>query len=161
VTGVVGTANGGTGVNSTSTTANEVLASPNGSTGAPTFRSLVSADIPVAQTTRTICYVAGSDNGAALDTTYSQKSFFVNMIGAMTATSWSCQTNTGTASVTLNRNGSTGNFATTITTCGTTLTTSGTFGTTTLALNDTVDFLINSVTSSPARITVCFAAKVN
>jgi len=44
VTGLLPTTNGGTGT--ITTTANAVFASPNGSTGAPSFRSLVAADIP-------------------------------------------------------------------------------------------------------------------
>jgi hypothetical protein len=44
VTGLLPTANGGTGT--ITTTANAVFASPNGSTGTPSFRSLVAADIP-------------------------------------------------------------------------------------------------------------------
>ncbi len=44
VTGVLPTSNGGTGT--ITTTANTVFASPNGSNGAPSFRSLVAADIP-------------------------------------------------------------------------------------------------------------------
>lgn len=43
---VLGVANGGTGVNASSTTANYVFAAPNGSAGSPTFRLLVAADIP-------------------------------------------------------------------------------------------------------------------
>jgi len=46
--GTLSVSNGGTGV--TSVVANEVFASPNGSTGAPAFRALVSADIPRAST---------------------------------------------------------------------------------------------------------------
>jgi hypothetical protein len=44
VTGTVLVANGGTGV--TTATANTFFAAPNGSTGAPSFRAMVSADIP-------------------------------------------------------------------------------------------------------------------
>ena len=45
VTGTVAVANGGTGV--TTTSSNFIFAGPNGSTGAPSFRALVSADIPL------------------------------------------------------------------------------------------------------------------
>ena len=113
---------------------------------------------------RSITYIAGSDNTGnqpVLTTSDSQKTFFINLIGAMTATTWSCQTNTGVVSVTLNRNGLTGNFSSTNATCGTTVTT-GTFSTPGLALSDTVDFLINSIVSgSPTRITITFAGTVN
>ena len=164
VSGIVGVANGGTGVNSTSTAANEIFASPSGAAGAPTFRAMVSKDLPTPQNTRTICYIAGTDNttnSPVLTTNDSQKSFFVNMIGALTATSWSCQTNTGTASITLNQNGGSGNFSATMASCGTTLATNGTFSAAALAANSTVDFLINSVTGTPTRVTVCFAGTVN
>lgn len=44
---IIGTAYGGTGVNSSSTAINKVFASPgSGNAGAPSFRSLVAADIP-------------------------------------------------------------------------------------------------------------------
>lgn len=44
---IIGAAYGGTGVNSSSTAINKVFASPgSGSAGAPSFRSLVAADIP-------------------------------------------------------------------------------------------------------------------
>jgi hypothetical protein len=44
VSGIVAVANGGTGVSTTA--ANLVFASPNGASGAPTFRALVAADLP-------------------------------------------------------------------------------------------------------------------
>jgi hypothetical protein len=47
VTGILPTANGGTGVdNSTGGTANQFWARPNGATGAATYRAIVAADIP-------------------------------------------------------------------------------------------------------------------
>jgi hypothetical protein len=45
VTGTLPVANGGTGVSTAS--ANFIFASPNGTSGAPSFRSLVSADVPL------------------------------------------------------------------------------------------------------------------
>lgn len=44
VTGLLPIANGGTGINSA--TANSIFAAPNGSSGSPSFRALVAADIP-------------------------------------------------------------------------------------------------------------------
>jgi len=46
VTGQLPVANGGTGVNASSTTANYIFASPSGSSGAPTFRALTILDLP-------------------------------------------------------------------------------------------------------------------
>ena len=47
VTGILPTANGGTGVdNSSGGTANQFWARPNGATGAATYRAIVAADIP-------------------------------------------------------------------------------------------------------------------
>ena len=72
-------------MNSTNTTANQVFASPNLASGAPTFRAMTAADLPAPQNTRAICYVAGADNNTtALDSSFSEKSFFNNLIGAMT-----------------------------------------------------------------------------
>jgi hypothetical protein len=131
-----------------------------------TTKTLVAGVGSTAQTLnapRTICYIAGSDNtttASVLTTSDSQKSFFVNMIGLMTATSWSCQTNSGTANVALTQNGGTA-FATAMA-CGPTVATNGVFTSSPLAANATVDFLINSIVSgSPTRITVCFAGTVN
>jgi hypothetical protein len=148
IAGAAPTANGAIAFNSTTGTLKAGVAGVSQTLNAP----------------RTICYIAGSDNtttASVLTTNDSQKSFFMNLIGAMTATTWSCQTNTGTVNVALNRNGATGNFSAANSACSTT-TTTGTFVTSTLAANDTVDFLINSIVSgSPTRITVCFAGTVN
>ena len=46
LSGIVGLAHGGLGADSSSVNQNLVLASPNGSAGAPTFRALVAADLP-------------------------------------------------------------------------------------------------------------------
>ena len=46
LSGIVGLAHGGLGADSSSVNQNRVLASPNGSAGAPTFRALVAADLP-------------------------------------------------------------------------------------------------------------------
>ncbi len=94
---------GGTGT--TSTTANQIFASPNGSTGAPAFRSMTSGDMPSAQRNRTICYIAGSDSptAAALSATNdSIGTYFVNTIGPMTLNSVICYTNAGAGTVTIN-----------------------------------------------------------
>ncbi len=169
VSGIVAVGNGGTGVNATSTTANQVFASPNGSAGAPSFRGLVSADLPTAQATRTICYVAGADNtsspalvaGADGGATDSVNGYFHNMIGALTLAGtnsvW-CQTNTGSATINLT-DGATP-FLGTALTC----TTAGANGTSSIAIaiGDSINFSLASIASgAPTRITVCFAAKVN
>ena len=164
LSGAVAIVNGGTGADTTNTPANQVFASPNGSTGAPTMRSLVSADLPTAQATRTICYVAGSDNATtatALTTNDSQPAFFRNMIGALTlagANSVWCQTNSGSATINLTDDATP--FLGTALTC----TTGGASGTSSLAIatGDVINFQLASIASgAPIRITVCFSATVN
>lgn len=51
VTGIVAAANGGTGVDASSTAINLVFASPTGAAGVPTFRALATSDIPAAMAT--------------------------------------------------------------------------------------------------------------
>jgi hypothetical protein len=161
VSGIIGVANGGTGVNATSTVANEVLASPNGSAGAPTFRALASADLPVAQRTRTICYVAGADNTTTapiLTTNDSQNSFFFNLIGAMTATSIWCQTNSGTATVELQQASTLLNStAMTCSTAGVT----GTLSSTAIPASVSLNFILTANPATATRVTACVAATVN
>jgi hypothetical protein len=80
VTGILPTANGGTGVdNSTGGTANQFWARPNGATGAATYRAIVPADIPTlnqnttgsAATLTTTRTIGGSNfNGSANVTSF-------------------------------------------------------------------------------------------
>lgn len=80
VTGILPTANGGTGVdNSTGGTANQFWARPNGTTGAATYRAIVAADIPTlnqnttgsAATLTTTRTIGGSNfNGSANVTSF-------------------------------------------------------------------------------------------
>ena len=63
VTGIVAVANGGTGVNASTTAANLVFASPNGASGAPTFRALVASDLPAGSSTPAI--LSGTCSGTA------------------------------------------------------------------------------------------------
>ncbi len=162
VTGIVAVANGGTGVNSTNTAANRIFASPSGATGAPTFRAITAADLPTPQNTRAICYVAGSDgNTSALDTTFSQKSFFNNLIGAMTITSATCQVDAGSVTMNVQKN----NLASAITTNVGCTSTPGTWQALTvsgssLALGDSLDLSITGVPTAK-RLTVCVAGTVN
>jgi hypothetical protein len=161
VSGIVGTTNGGTGVNSTSTAANEIFASPNGSTGAPTFRAMVAKDLPTPQNTRTICYVAGADNATTapiLTTNDSQNSFFFNLIGAMTATSIWCQTNSGTATVELQQGSTLLN--TTAMTCSTTGVT-GTIVNSAIPASVSLNFILTANPATATRVTACVAATVN
>lgn len=78
VTGLLPTTNGGLGINaSTGQTQNQVLASPNGSSGALSMRALVAADLPTAGTVGTGTYtkvtvdaygrISGSSTLAATD----------------------------------------------------------------------------------------------
>ena len=162
VTGIVAVANGGTGVNSTNTAANQVFASPSGASGAPTFRAMATADLPANQTTRTICYVAGADNNAtALDTTFSQKSFFANLIGPMTAVNLRCQTDAGTATIQINKNGGAAGTLSNTLTCTTTFgANAGSFNVPSIALNDALDLSITTTTGAK-RVTACLSATVN
>jgi hypothetical protein len=165
VTGIVAVPNGGTGVNASTTAANLVFASPSGATGSPTFRPMTAADLPAPQNTRTICYVAGADNNTtALDSTFSQKSFFDNLIGTMTITAARCQVDAGSATLQVFKN----NLGTAITSAATacTSTPGSAFqtltlnGTPSLALNDTLDLSITAATTAK-RLTVCVAGTVN
>ena len=164
VTGIVAVANGGTGVNSTNTTANQVFASPNLASGAPTFRAMTAADLPAPQNTRAICYVAGADNNTtALDTTFSQKSYFANMVGAMTAvaTGLRCQTDAGTATIQINKNGGAAGSLSNTLACTTSWgANSGSFAVSSIALNDVLDFNITT-TSGAKRVTACLSVTVN
>jgi hypothetical protein len=160
----VAVANGGTGVNSTSTAANRIFASPSGASGAPTFRAITAADLPAPQNTRAICYVAGADNNtSALDNTFSQKSFFANMIGPMTAVAGGlrCQTDAGTATVQINKNsGAAGSLSNTLACTTTWGANSGSFNVSSIAVNDVLDFSITATTGAK-RVTVCLSATVN
>jgi hypothetical protein len=165
VSGIVAVANGGTGVNSSSTAANQIFASPSGASGAPTFRAMASTDLPAPQNTRTICYVAGADNNtSALDNTYTQKSYFDNLIGAMTITAARCQVDAGSATLQVFKN----NLGTAITgaatactsTPGSAFQTLSLNGTPSLALNETLDLSITTATTAK-RLTVCVAGTVN
>jgi hypothetical protein len=117
------------------------------------------------QKTRAICYVAGGDNNTtALDTTFSQKGYFLNMIGAMTITAARCQVDSGAATLVVNKNVSgTITAVTNSTSCSTasgwqTLTLNGTPSL--AALTDQLDL---SITGTPTakRLTVCAAGTVN
>jgi hypothetical protein len=114
---------------------------------------------------RTICYVAGSDNGGTLDTTYSQKSFFFNLIGNMTplpgSAGLTCQTNAGTATIQINKNGGAAGSLSPTLACTTAFNenTPGSWPYT-IGANDELDFSIIA-TSGANRITVCIGATVN
>jgi hypothetical protein len=137
------------------------VATGNGLTGGPITAS-GTINMTAQQQTRTICYIAGSDgNSTGMDTTYSQKSYFLNMIGAMTVTSASCQVDAG--SVTMNVQKNNGASAVTSSTPCTqgpggwqTLTVSGSA----LNLSDSLDLSITAVTTTK-RLTVCVAGTVN
>ncbi len=167
VTGIVAVANGGTGVNSSATAANQIFASPNGASGAPTFRAMTAADLPAPQNTRTICYVAGADNNTTpLDTTFSQKGYFLDMIGNMTITAAKCQIDAGTsATMVVNKNTSgTITAVTQSTACSATSgwTTATLSGTPTLSVNvDQLDLSITAISGTVHRLTVCVAGTVN
>jgi hypothetical protein len=114
--------------------------------------------------TRAICYVAGADNNTtALDSTFSQKGYFLNMIGNMTITAAKCQVDAGMAAMVVNKNTSGSITAVTSSTCNTA---SGwqalsLSGTPTLTVN--IDQLDLSITGTPTakRLTVCVAGTVN
>ncbi len=115
-----------------------------------------------AQQTRNICYVAGSEatGSPTLDASYSQKNFFYNLIGAMTPIKLACQTNAGTATVQVNKNGGSGNLSNTLS-CSSTWSNTGTFvSSPTIALNEVLDFAL-TIPSGATRVTVCLAATVN
>jgi hypothetical protein len=161
VTGTVAVANGGTGVSIAS--ANTVFAGPATGAGAPNFRPLAAADLPTPQNTRAICYVAGADNtsGSALTTSDSQKSFFNNLIGAMTITSAKCQVDAGSVTMNVQKN----NLASAVTTSVACTSTPGTWQTlsvsgASLALGDSLDLSISAATTA-RRLTVCVAGTVN
>ena len=152
---------GGTGT--TSTTANQIFASPNGSTGAPAFRSMASADMPAAQRNRTICYIAGSDSPTATalsPTNDSIGTYFVNTIGTMTLNSVICYSNSGTVNLNFSFDGlpfgnqfacSAGGTTTTFATIG---------GGTTMNSGDFFGLSIFSGATA-TRATVCISATVN
>jgi len=162
VNGTVAVLHGGTGVSTAS--ANAVFAGPTtGAASAPAFRSLVAADLPTPQNTRTICYVAGADNstGAALTTNDTQKSFFNNMIGNMTITAAKCQVDAGSVTMNVQKN----NLVSAVTTSVACTSTPGTWQSLTvsgssLALGDSLDLSITAATTAK-RLTVCVAGTVN
>jgi hypothetical protein len=134
-----------------------------GLTGGPVTTS-GTIDMTTAQKTRTICYVAGADNNStALDTTFSQKSFFANMVGPMTAvaTGLRCQTDAGTATIQINKNGGAAGTLSNALNCTTSWgANAGSFNATSIALNDVLDFSITA-TSGAKRVTACLSATVN
>jgi hypothetical protein len=113
--------------------------------------------------------VAGSDNNSgALDTTYSEKSFFVNLIGNMTAITspslkdgFRCQTDAGTATVQINKNGAGAGSLSGTLACTTAMgaNTPGAWSSTAIALDDVLDFSITA-TSGAKRVTVCIGTTV-
>jgi hypothetical protein len=112
---------------------------------------------------RTICYIAGSDNGGTLDTSYSQKSFFYNMIGAMTITGARCQVDGATSATIQVFKNNLGTAITASTVCSTAPPswTTPTLSSTALAVNESLDLSITAVSGTPHRLTVCLAATVN
>jgi hypothetical protein len=139
------------------------VATGTGLTGGPVTSS-GTIDMTAAQKTRTICYVAGADNNAtALDNTFSQKSFFANMIGPITAVTngLRCQTDAGTATIQINKNGGAAGTLSNTLACTTSWgANTGTFNSTSIALNDVLDFSITA-TSGAKRVTACIAVTVN
>jgi hypothetical protein len=140
------------------------IATGPGLTGGP-ITSSGTIDMATAQKTRTICYIAGSDNNSApIDTTYSQKSFFNNMIGSMTVTAASCQVDAGSATLQVFKN----NLGTAITgaatacnsTPGSPFQALSLSGTPSLSLTDTLDLSITAA-STAKRLTVCVAGTVD
>ncbi len=117
---------------------------------------------------RTICYVAGSESSGAptLATTDGEKSFFYNLTGAMTALTGkpglTCQTNAGTATIQINKNGGVaGTLSPTLAcTTGFGANTPASWPVSAIAANDALDFSITAV-SGATRITVCIGATVN
>ena len=87
---VIGTTYGGTGVNSSSTAINKVFASPgSGSAGAPSFRTLVAADVPAITTasdTTNELYMLGVTSSATTTVKYNSGVKAKN--GAVTATTY-------------------------------------------------------------------------
>jgi len=157
---------GGTGT--TSTTANQIFASPNGSTGAPSFRSMASADMPAAQRNRTICYIAGSDSptAAALSATNdSIGTYFVNTIGSMTLNSVICYTNSGTATMNFSEGAIGGLLLPGSFTCSNsgTTTTFSAMNSGNPVISPASDYLGLSIFSgaTATRATVCISATVN
>lgn len=86
---IIGVAYGGTGVNSSSTAINKVFASPSSSAGAPSFRTLVAADVPAITTasdTTNELYMLGVTSSATTTVKYNSGVKAKN--GAITATTY-------------------------------------------------------------------------
>jgi hypothetical protein len=164
VAGIIGVANGGTGVNASSTTANAIFAGPaTGSPAVPTFRAMASADMPAAQRNRTICYIAGSDSptAAALSPTNdSIGAYFVNTIGTMTLNSVICYSNSGTVNLNFSFDGLTFGNQFSCSAGGTTTTFATIGGGTTMNSGDFFGLSIFSGATA-TRATVCISATVN
>jgi hypothetical protein len=114
---------------------------------------------------RTICYIAGSDNGSTMDPTYSQKSFFNNFVGSMTVNSATCQVDSGSVTISILKNNSGTDAVTTTVACNTGLgngwqTLTSVLSDKALALGDSLDLNITAVTSAK-RLTVCLGATMN
>ena len=105
----------------------------------------------------------GRTTAERLDTSYSQKSFFNNMIGDMTITGAKCQVDAATSATVVVYKNNLGTAMTTSTACSaapgswTTLPVS----TSALALTDSLDLSITAVSGTPHRLTVCLSATVN
>lgn len=89
----------------TGLTANQVLATPNGSTGTVGLRALVVADVPANVANRTACYVAGGDNAsAALADADDQNDYWINDTGGtMRVTRVWVQSDAGTPIINIQR----------------------------------------------------------
>jgi hypothetical protein len=128
-----------------------------------TYRAGVNGTTQTLNAPRAICYVAGADNPTApvLTANDTQKSYFNNLISAMTITSATCQVDAGSVTMNIQKN----NLASAITSSVACTSTPGTWQSLTvsgssLALGDSLDLSITAATTAK-RLTVCVAGTVN
>jgi len=126
-----------------------------------TYNSGTSSWTPTSQV-RGINYIAGCDSCSLLTTSDSQKTIYVNVVGAMTVNEVRCYSDTGTPTINLKRDGSVNFVLSSDLSCSTIggTTTTFTSGEETLALDDKVDFYVTGGTGAAHRVTVVIKATV-
>jgi trimeric autotransporter adhesin len=113
---------------------------------------------------RGITYIAGCDSCNLLQTNDSEKAIYLNVIGAMTINQVTCISDTGSPTISLQRdNGSLANVLSEDLICqpGSGATTTTTITTPSLALGERLDFYVTGGVGAAHRVTVVIKATIN
>jgi hypothetical protein len=112
--------------------------------------------------THSITYMAGCDNCGVLQTTDSQRQFYINVLGPMTIVSVSCFSDTGGPSVNIAReNRGPTNLLSSNLTCSSDGTSTNQFNSSVLNLDDQLDFIVASTDGVSQRVTIVIQTTLN